>query len=169
MKVASCGRKGFSLIEVALAIGVTGFCLTVLIGLLPVGLASNRESFEQTTAASLANLIVTDLEAAPPTAPASSPQYQISIPSSGAAAAVIKTLFFQQNESALPSSTATATAAQDPAYRATITLTAPPANSRGATVVWIRITWPALADPSANAAPIHYSGSFETITALDRN
>ncbi len=45
---------GFSLVEVVIALGVISFALVAIIGLLPIGLASNRGSIQETRANHLA-------------------------------------------------------------------------------------------------------------------
>jgi hypothetical protein len=40
---------------------------------------------------------------------------------------------------------------------------------RTATMVRILITWPAMADIDPTKWPTNFSGSYETVTALDRN
>src|SRR5207248_1091899 len=58
MKMLRPHTAGFSLIEVALALGVAAFALVAIIGLIPVGLNSNQASSEQTAAAGLAAGII---------------------------------------------------------------------------------------------------------------
>ncbi len=45
--------RGFSLVEVTLALGLISFCLLALIALLPAGLKTSKNSREQTAAASV--------------------------------------------------------------------------------------------------------------------
>jgi len=56
MKKGSCHR-GFSLIEVALALGITGFCLLAVLGLLPSGTKMSRDATQTTKA----NLVATQV------------------------------------------------------------------------------------------------------------
>jgi hypothetical protein len=51
----------FSLVEVALALGVAAFCLIAILGLLPAGLNTNQTSTRQTTANGILSSIVADL------------------------------------------------------------------------------------------------------------
>lgn len=163
-------QKGFSLVEVTLALGIAAFCLIAILGLLPVGLNSNQASIEQTAAAGLARGIIADLRCAPKTVPPSdqvSPNYQIPIPASGAGKA---TIFLNKDTTtkgaALDSD---ADAGKDPRYRVTLFFTAPPATQKSATIARVLITWPALADKSAASDPRNFAGSYEITTALDRN
>ena len=52
-------RNGFSLVEVALAMGIMTFCLVPLMALMPVGLSSNQTAIEQTAAGNIATSIAT--------------------------------------------------------------------------------------------------------------
>ncbi|MDX6765811.1 MAG: hypothetical protein SFU85_03380 [Candidatus Methylacidiphilales bacterium] len=64
----SGSSPGFSLIEVTLALGITAFALVLLVGLLPVGLQSNKESREESIAVNLVNALIADLRLSPQTA-----------------------------------------------------------------------------------------------------
>ena len=137
-------EKAFSLVEVTLALGVAGFCLLAVFGLLPAGINCNRASVEQTAAASLARAIVADLRMTPHNSN-SSPQYAIPFPSASAS-------FNFAEDGTKQVATTTAR------YLATITI-----NSAAPTAFAnIRITWPATA-PVASA-----SGSYEVTTAIGR-
>ncbi len=170
MKKLPHSTSAFSLVEVALALGVAVFALAAIIGLLPIGLSSNQASVEQTTAAALATSVVTDLQATPVEIPAvvkTSPRFQISLPASGSAT---HTLFLREDGSAAGSVDANADPAQDPRYRVTLVVTAPSApTQKTATTVRVLITWPALADAVAGTTPSKYAGSYEFVTALNRN
>lgn len=56
-------RGAFSLVEVALALGIAGFVLVGLIGAIPVASNVGRQSIEQTRAASIAATVFTSLRA----------------------------------------------------------------------------------------------------------
>ncbi len=58
------GGSGFTLIEVLLGLGVMTFCLVVVIGLIPIGLETNKESRDETDAMSLVQMIAADYRAA---------------------------------------------------------------------------------------------------------
>lgn len=164
-KRASANRsKAFSLVEVTIALGIASFCLVVTFALLPVGMTTNRDSIEQTTAASLSSSIVADLRGTPNTGAANtSPRYGIAFPAPGTASQ--NTSFFINTDGSTNNlSMATGT----PLFRATITVSAPAAGRTASTGrVWI--TWPGLADQNPSALPSHYSGSFITVVGLDRN
>jgi len=56
---------GFTLVEVVIALGVLAFALVALIGLLPLGMQSNRESREETEAIGLVRHLVAERRAHP--------------------------------------------------------------------------------------------------------
>jgi len=68
-------RRGFSLVEVALAMGIASFCLLAVAGLVPVGLDAVRGSREEAGAARCLEHISRALRTATPDASA---QYQAS-------------------------------------------------------------------------------------------
>jgi type II secretory pathway pseudopilin PulG len=183
--------RAFSLVEVTLALGVMAFCLVALLGLLPVGMNSNRAALEQTAAASIASAVAVDLRQTPLYVNGSanyalthpkSPRFQIPVPpptSAQANPAIIHTSFFTEDGTVAGASGGNyvdqdAVPSQNPRYRVTSTFYPPinasnPSSQRTATLVRILVTWPALADPTAASTPVNFSGSFETMIALDRN
>jgi uncharacterized protein (TIGR02598 family) len=144
----------FSLVEVTLALGIASFALIGIFGLLPVGITSNQTSLEQTAAASLARAIVADLRCTPLTS-GTSATFHILIPS-----ATTQQLRFREDGSLDP----TGTTAR---YLAYITFPNTP-TGKTATPIRILLTWPAAADLN-NTPPKNYAGSYEVLTALDRN
>src|SRR6266581_2927320 len=56
--------RGFSLVELTLALGVAAFCLIAVFGVIPVGVQTNRNATSQTAATELIALAVSDLRAA---------------------------------------------------------------------------------------------------------
>lgn len=137
----------FSLVEVTIALGLAGFCLVALMGLIPAGLHNASTATEQTAAVSLLGDVVADLRGTPDTA-TTSPRYQISIPASGIA--TTSTYFSDDGQ--------TNTRSQS-RYAVESTLTPQPNDLVNAR---IRIYWPAMAT-STNA-----KGSVESVTVLDR-
>ncbi len=57
--------KGFSLIEVALAIGLVAFALVALLSLIPTGLSTSRQSIAETRASELAEQMFATLRRQP--------------------------------------------------------------------------------------------------------
>jgi len=159
---ASSSECAFSLVEITVAMGVAAFCLISLFGLLPVGLNSNQIAVEQTVAAGFANAIVADLRASGTNA--KSATYGIPLTSG--------TQTFYLDESGSPTaigSGPTNSGAFPSRYRASVFITPPAVGQRAATTARILMTWPASADPSPATAPKNYAGSYEILTALDRN
>lgn len=162
----------FSLVEVTLAIGVTGICLLAVFGLLPIAQTSHQNASEQGVMSHLTSEIVSDLKATQRTTSASSqnsPRFGLAVDAAGAGSSM-HTLFFREGGAPIgPADTDATGTAPVPRYRATIFLTPPSAGARSATTGRILVTWPAMADPTSGTAPNKYSGSLETFVALDRN
>lgn len=53
--------RAFSLVEVTIAVGIAGFVLVSLVGLMAVGLGASRRASEDTTVAALAGTVFADL------------------------------------------------------------------------------------------------------------
>ena len=159
----SATRNAFSLVEVTLALGVAGFALVAIFGLLPIGLNSNQASFQQTAAANLATEILADLRLVPSAAAiaraaastpsvtlsSKSPKYQVD-------AAVTGNTSIYLDDSGTPQTMAQAR------YKAAVSLTQPiAAQQRTATSGSIVISWP----PAAT----NPSGTVAICVGLDRN
>ena len=54
--------RGFSLIEVVLALGVAAFSLVAILGVFPAAFSQNRKSISDTRAAQLARMVVSTIE-----------------------------------------------------------------------------------------------------------
>jgi uncharacterized protein (TIGR02598 family) len=65
MMTLSRTNKGFSLVEITIALGIAAFCLLSIFALLPTGMNTNRSSVDETIGANLAAAIVADLRATP--------------------------------------------------------------------------------------------------------
>ncbi len=160
MKIKTAPGSGFSLVEVTLALGVAAISLLAIFGLLPVGLQTNRNAIEQTTAVNLLSAVIADLRATSPTTPrgeaAISSQFRINIPPNPVTAPTTVTLYFtgegQSSTSLIPESR----------YRLTVIFLPNGPGSRSATFAGLKMTWPAahLTVPE---------GSAQLFTALDRN
>lgn len=154
---AQAGR-GFSLIEVTLALSVAAFCLVAILGLLQTGLTAQRATTEQTAATGIVSMIFSDLLAAEGTN--RSPKFQIELVSPSVTP---QTLFFAEGGQH------TTSLSSDSRYRASLDVRPPTGNSQAATSVRILVTWPAAADPSPTEWPSKHAGSVETWTSLARN
>jgi len=136
----------FSLVEVVLALGVAAFCLIAVLGLLPVGVQTNRNASSQTAVSNIIATVVSDLRTTPAAA-TTSPEFAITFDAE-------KTLFFDASGQASPSLSG------DSRYRLNVTWNSAPTGLHYAV---LKATWPAAATP-ANA-----SGSTEMFAAFDRN
>lgn len=145
--------KGFSLVEVTLALGVAAFCLLSVCGLLTVGLDAKRGASSQTAAAGVLAAVVDDLRATPKSS-ATSSQFAVTFGNN-------KTLYFD----ALGRAATTTTPASPSPFQARyqVNVTFPASGDSTATFANVRLTWPADADPATAA------GSAELFAAFDRN
>ena len=148
--------------------GIAAFCLVPLFGLLPVGLHSNQNATEQTAAASIAHF---NYRRSPGHGENLRDRiFVLRLNVSVLHHAVYHTLWIAEGGAVTGTKDSTAPATIPiPRYRAYITLTPPPSGAIYATAARLLITWPALADKTANIEPSQYSGSYEAVTALDRN
>jgi uncharacterized protein (TIGR02598 family) len=144
--------RGFSLVEVTLALGIAAFCLITLLGLLPLGMETNQSAVSQTAAASVLSSVVADLRATAKASP-TSPQYDITF-------GIAKLLYVDDQGRAVTPTDPNAA----PRYRVMITFPASPEGLFAPTFVRLKITWPALADPETTPP----AGFVETFAALDR-
>jgi len=171
MKQRASRIHGFSLVEVALALGVAALCLLVLSGLLPIGLKTQQSSIQQTTANQIVSSISAVLRAdarlppglankvCPDTPDPNVPCNYGALHGHWAEAGHFETLYFTdggyQTGSANNSS-------PDAVFRATVTYRAPPSETTG--LATIRVTWPASLDPNSAAL----AGSVTTELAVSR-
>ena len=143
-------QEGFSLVEVVIAVGIAAFCLVVMLGLIPAGMNSNKDSSGETAAANIARNIFSDLRATPKSIN-TSVLYGITLPSSSTP--LTNSPLYFDDAGSTNSSTSPRTK-----YRATVILTSTPPTI----TVGILITWP------AGAAPSTAPGRYEIETAIDR-
>ncbi len=144
------GRAGFSLVEVVIAVGIAAFCLVVMLGLIPTGLSTNKDSSGETAAANIARNIFSDLRA---TAKTNSTSSLCGITFPSGASPEISTNYWD-DAGATNSTNSILTK-----YRSTVTVTS---NSSPVMTVSLLITWPHTA--ATNTAP----GRYEVMTAVDR-
>ena len=162
------------MVEVALALGVAAFCLVSIFGLVPIGVNTNRASFEQTSAANVASAVAADLRAVPitPSTAQTTPFYQIPIPATPTGSATNFTTLYVRGNGAPSGTISQYDSSQVPHYRVTIYFTATGTvgtslvGNPNATAARILVTWPAQADADPTKAPKQFSGSFETFTGL---
>lgn len=159
---ACSDRQGFSLIEVTIALSVASVALIAILGLLQVGLTSQKATTEQTAATSIATVIYSDLTAAAGTN--TSPQIKIDLSSAPPSP---QTIYF--SEAGKPTGAIGSAAVAGSRYRASVDVHPPAAGTKAPTGVRILVTWPAAADPQPSQWPTKQAGSLDTWTALDRN
>ena len=167
VRAGSRTGRAFSLLEAAVAVGIAGFCLIAMLGLLPVGLRNNQSSIQQAAAGSALFAVVSDIFATPvdPSATAagksvSSLQFKIPIPAtspSDSAVAPLATLYFVGDGRWTPA------LQPNSQYKLTVTPVANRTGLRKTVLLNLRVTWPAAA-VSTNTV-----GSVETFVALNRN
>jgi len=156
MKAFRKSKRGFSLVEVALALGVASFCLIPLVALLPLGLSSNQSASSQVAAAGLLRAIAADLKATPQVSSyntiTNSPLYGFKIPDSSGTTVYV-------DDAGNYSSSLSAQSR----YRIRVTTVAQPssATDKSVTLQRIQISWPANSGKTL--------GSLDSIIALDRN
>jgi uncharacterized protein (TIGR02598 family) len=152
--------RAFTLVEVTLALGMAAISLTVVFALLPVGLQTSYSATEQAASNDILAAVIADLRATAPTSPrgnsAISAQFGIDIPGNSGGSESTVTLYFDSQDRVLPSPDGSR-------YRLTATFLPNGGEPRAATLVNLKMTWPAPAEP-ANAL-----GSAEAFIALDRN
>jgi uncharacterized protein (TIGR02598 family) len=132
----------FSLVEVVIAIGLFTFCITILLGLIPVGLKSARSVTEEGNAIHIASSIFGFWQQAPTNTPISIPGiFSNATLRVGAAAAPVTNFF---DDSAAP--TAAGTASMAMGYRAAALPGIPNAYE-----VQLDFRWPARSPANATA------------------
>jgi uncharacterized protein (TIGR02598 family) len=140
--------SAFSLVEVTLALGLAGFCLVALLGLIPAGMRNASTATEQTAAVGLLGAVVSDLRGTPGSS-STSPRYGIVVPASGSLTS--STNYFSDDGQT--------NARSQSRYVVESTLTPQPNDLVNARIL---IYWPAMAT-STKA-----QGSVESVTVLDR-
>lgn len=137
-------RQAFSLVEVVLALGVTTFCLTALLALLPIGLQSNYDSSARKLAWNLCSAIEAELRSAAWSSASSSWTRDLGIvlPPPGAASQTVT--FYDVPD--IPGFSTTRDERSQ--FRFQVTMT--PASAEPARAL-LRATWPA-GDPSPTSA-----------------
>ncbi|MEI9997775.1 MAG: hypothetical protein WDO13_00655 [Verrucomicrobiota bacterium] len=152
--------RGFSLVELALAVGITSFCLLTLLALLPTGLHSADTASRQGTAVNIGAGILADLKSTASyaadnsltTLPATT-RYAISLPTS--AGAIQYALYLDNGGNVTPAAQAQ--------YLAILTLISQntagttPGLPKPAVLAQLFITWPAQANPSMSAGQHAYT------------
>lgn len=151
--------SGFSLVEVTLALGVAAFCLITVVGLMPVGVQTNRNAISQTAATSIISSVLADIRTTARGTASATPSalYVINIPARDASNTTPQIRYFD-------STGQFAALGANSRYQLNVTFPANPDSGTSKTTYgYLKVTWPAAATP-ANA-----SGSVQMFAAFDRN
>lgn len=139
----------FSLIEVTIALGIIAFAMIVIMGLLPAGMSTVRESSEESAATNILAAVAADIRNIP-AGQTNTPAY--GIPAWSDPVVAQGTLRVDANGSE-PGS------AQAPVYAVTWTIIPPAAQSANPRYVHVRVAWPGNAPQP--------TGFVETLVGLD--
>jgi Tfp pilus assembly protein PilV len=174
MKKRTRSISAFSLVELTIALGVVGFCLLTIIGLLAVGINSTHSSTVQTSATNILTAFVSDLEAVPNITPSycaakgtvstpngsasGSPIYNMIFPAGGNGAT--STYKFYVGDNGLTNNSAAASSYQVNIWITAANTSATPPHQE--TFARVLITWPAA------AAYTNAQGYVEDVVAINR-
>lgn len=159
MRIKHHQALAFSLVEMALALGIGGLCLSSIMGLMPVGILSNQASVEQTTAASIIKTVVADLRTTANSAQMQSPKYHFT--PDKLSVTVPQTIFLDASGAPVDDSSKSR-------YRVSVGFTPPATGQKTATMVRVLVSWPSVADRDSSEWPKNYAGSCEAFTSLMR-
>jgi uncharacterized protein (TIGR02598 family) len=164
MKPSLRRTSAFSLVEITFALGVAGFCLIAMLGMLPVGVKTQQAGVQQTTANSIISQIFTDLRAdlrLPPGQVSHEDESGFNLHGHWANLYTPDTLYFTQEGKQTGSVNQTSPPA-DAAFRAKITYRLPPSDTTS--LAAITVSWPAQVDPTTGVP----AGSATTLVAVNR-
>ena len=166
MKRPSHAAFAFSLVEITLAMGVAAFCLLAVMGMLPIGLKTQKASVQQTTANSIISQIEGKLRAAtrvPPGQEDKTDSKWLLHPHTGGGPwdSEPDVLYFTNEGNSVGSAVTS-----DSIYRATITYFQPPTPGYSTSLADITVSWPPQFDPTNPASVL--LGKVETFIAINR-
>lgn len=166
MKRSSRPTTAFSLVEITLALGVAGFCLLAVFGLMPVALNTQQVSVNQTKANAIISAVVDDLRAdvrLPPGQQSKSKEGTAGLGLHGhwAAVATPDTIFFTNDGNQTPPHTVNVSPPADAVFRVTVTYLFPPTATTS--IAKITISWPAAQSDLTKVA-----GSIDMFAAVNR-
>jgi uncharacterized protein (TIGR02598 family) len=147
--------SAFSLVEVVIALGIAAFCLVAMLGLIPSGLKSAKNTTDQTAAAILLDDLALDLRNTQAGSNIT-PLYAITLPAAGTAAANATTNFFI-NEDTTKTNTNSGLSTR---YGVLLTMSNPTAYT---TTAWIQVYWPPTIPVSSLSSALGLEESFVTI------
>jgi type II secretory pathway pseudopilin PulG len=126
-------NAAFTLIEVVLALGIASFAVLTMVALLPVGIASTKDSLDESVALNILSEIISDRKATPLTLP--SKTYEISALTPGMSP-ITNTFGIQDNNQATPSMSSAR-------YRVDCSFTPSAIGTLGPYLGYFRVSWPA--------------------------
>jgi len=151
-------RRGFTLAETVIALGMATVSMTAVFGILPVGLNSNQDSTEQTLASNVLTAIATDMRSTPNPTPKGSAQtshfFKIRVPSTTSTEADRQTFYLTEDGQC----TEDAASAR---YQLNVWIQPGP-ETNPAMVARALISWP------ATTSYKNSMGSVESLISLDR-
>ena len=146
-------HAGFSLVEVTIALGVVAFVVVAVLGMMPLGLSTHRESKESQSATLAMSSLTARLRQAIQTDDPRQVMPEINFPAPGDTGVV--NLFVDRNDQSLTTS-ATSTSI----YRARIDLIMPSNQDQTCGVGFVHLSWP------ASSTNLSTTGSVEATIAL---
>lgn len=147
--------RGFSLVEVTLALGIAAFCLLTLFGLLPTGINIVQKASEETIALNRASALLADVKATPATSSLST-RYGMDLTGASSAGTTLPEFLLDEQGNPVGKTSGAAR------YRVGYRISAPSSQPLGARV-YLRVSWPGLA--SASSA----QGMVEIAARVDRD
>jgi uncharacterized protein (TIGR02598 family) len=156
VKRSIISQAAFSLVELTIALGIAAFCLIAVFGLVPVGVQTNRNATSQTAATNILTSVVSDIRASPG-GQSITKKYGINR-GKGNPTTVC---FDGQGGWTKLSGTGTVCPANS-VYRLFVQVDQTPGGKFFPASAWLRVSWPAAANPSATP-PITPSGSVQTV------
>lgn len=142
--------RGFSLVEVILALGIATFALVILLALLPMGANRNRETTEESLTSNLLGAIVADVR----NSPTNQPSALFGITPHPRTVTASRTNIYWLSADGLPM-----TSSLSAHYRLEVQMI-PTNNALSVPSAWFRISWP------AQAAREKALGDMETFQAF---
>jgi len=150
----------FSLVEVAIALGICGVCLIPIIGLLPTCLSTARDSIEETKSVSIASAIAADLLSDPVNG--KTRRFGIQLATGTVPTGPITLYFAEDGNTA--SDSIVRSGSTSSRYRVDVGF-GYRASTSAAQPVQILVTWPAQSQTQTGAWPTNPSGSYEILVA----
>lgn len=156
-------KTGFSLVETAIALSITSFCMLSLIGLIPVGLLHYQHADNQSIIVNLTTSVVRDLESTPlsSTSLQTSPRFQFIVPYGGGPIDQTPQTAYVDGSGAPTKGLSDA----NTLYRLSVSFFPPSGGLKTSTMARVMVSFPARADTATGK----YTSMFQTMISLDRN